>query len=142
MHIDPSDPTWLESYGGRTYIGVPGFRVFHGQEPRPFNQDEGAWRVDGNPRSPNPLLLQMQRWGEQLYADGYVGTASLRLIIKPPKGEVGSEIRPENPGYVVRPPRGYTTAAGNLNPYELNFLMDNGAYSFVTAPPPPPPSKK
>ncbi|KAK2024730.1 hypothetical protein LX32DRAFT_696951 [Colletotrichum zoysiae] len=83
----------------------------------------------------------MQRWGEQLYADGYVGTAGLRLIVEPPEGEVGSEIRPENPGYVVRPPRGYTTAAGNLNPYELNFLMDNGAYSFVTAPPPPPPSK-
>lgn len=42
----------------------------------------------------------------------------------------------------ILPVSGYTTAAGNLNPYELNFLLDNGYYSFLTASYPPPPTKK
>ncbi|GJC89959.1 killer toxin subunits alpha/beta [Colletotrichum liriopes] len=167
MHINPRDPDWLTQVGGHTYMGVPGFRIFHGQQARPFNQEEGGWRVDGSLASPytarngwdcpedegywyvglpdvptDPLLLQMQRWGERLYNDGYVAAIGLRLIVEPPEGDYDTEINPENPGYVVRPPRGYTSAAGNLNPYELNFLIDGGSYSFVTAPHPPPPSKK
>ncbi|RYO92560.1 hypothetical protein DL766_002359 [Monosporascus sp. MC13-8B] len=168
MHIDPSDPTWLASEGGHTYMGVPGFRIFHGQEARPFNDDDGAWRVEGGGGSQltarhgwdcpedqgywyvgmpwdstgAPRMLQlMQRWGEQLWNDGYASTLGLRLIIEP-NDDFGQEIDPESPGYLVRPPRGYTTAAGGLNPYELNFLLERGSYSFVTAPHPPPPQKK
>lgn len=167
MHIDPNNPNWLARANGRTYMGVPGFRIFHGQEARPFNQNDGGWRVEGGggsqytarngwdcpdangywyvgmPRAPTDALSrQIQRWGERLYTEGYVGAAGLRLIVEPPTDSHDTELNPENPGYVVRPPRGYTTAAGDLNPYELNFLMDGGSYSFVTAPHPPPPSKK
>jgi hypothetical protein len=77
-----------------------------------------------------------------LWNEGYVSTPGLRLIVEPPEGDLGGEVDPERPGYVVRPPSGYTTAAGNQNPYELNFLIENGMYSFVTEPHPPPPSKK
>ena len=52
MHIDPDNPDWLRSTNGRTYMGVPGFRVFHGQEARPFNQIDGGWRVEGGGGSP------------------------------------------------------------------------------------------
>lgn len=167
MHIDPYNTHWLRREGGHTYLGVPGFRIFHGQQARPFNDDEGAWRVDssdrteytaregwdcpdagglwyvGLPDTPtNPLLLRIQRWGERLWTQGYVSRLGLRLIVEPPRGSIaGSDLDPENPGYVVYPPRGYTTAAGNLDPYQLNWLLDGNGYLFFTAPHPPPPKK-
>ncbi|RYP08310.1 hypothetical protein DL765_008852 [Monosporascus sp. GIB2] len=51
MHIDQSDPTWLIREGGHTYMGIPGFRIFYGQEARPFNNNDGAWRAEGGGRS-------------------------------------------------------------------------------------------
>ncbi len=150
-------------------MGVPGFRIFHGQEATPFNLEQGAWRVNGNEGaqpyterqgwdcpeddggywyvgfpddSVEGFYLAMQRWGELLWNQGYVSAAGLRLIVEPPSGSSETEIDARNPGYVVRPPAGYTTAAGNNNPYSLNFLINDGIYTFITAPHPPPPQKK
>ncbi|RYP55076.1 hypothetical protein DL770_010941 [Monosporascus sp. CRB-9-2] len=86
-------------------MGVPGFRIFHDQEARPFNNDDSAWRVEGSGGS---QLTARHGWD-----------------------------CPEDEGYW-----GYTTAAGGLNPYELNFLLERGSSSFVTAPHHPPPRKK
>lgn len=139
MHVNPQEPNWLMSHDGHTYMGIPGFRVFHGQVARSFSPSAGAWRVDGN-LATNPLTARrgwdcpeseggywyvgypdtstttqyerMQRWGEMLWNEGYVSTPGLRLIVEPPEGDLGGEVDPERPGYVVRPPSGYTTAAG------------------------------
>ena len=111
MHLNPRDRNWLASYNGHTYMGVPGFRFFHAQHARPWNNRDGAWRVDadyrvnpfaardawacpedegywyvGLPDAPTQELVRLiQAWGERLWRDGYVSTAGLRLIVEPPK---------------------------------------------------------
>ncbi|KAL5349117.1 hypothetical protein ACLOAV_005405 [Pseudogymnoascus australis] len=145
LHVDPNS-AYLNEVGGHTYLGVPGFRIYHGQEVRP-EDGYGQWRVENrdtgglNARHgwtcPDAGAVRLQTWAEGLWAEGYVSTYGLRLIIEPPTGDLGGEINPENPGYLVRPPNGYTTAAGNRNPYMLNFLLENGYYNFFTQPPPP-----
>jgi hypothetical protein len=150
-------------------MGVPGFRVFHGQQVRPADNPNSAWRVDGRlseypstersgwdcPQdegywyvglpglAPEGVVGLIQRWGEQLWARGYVGQAGLRFIVEPPAGGSRGELDPHNPGFVVRPPNGWTTAAGNQNPYNINFLIDSeGLYNFFPAAPPPPPPRR
>ncbi|KAH6608262.1 chitinase (class v) [Trichoderma cornu-damae] len=158
MHIDPEDPNWLWRHDGHTYMGIPGFRVFHAQEPRRLAT--GAWRVDSRQTGPytartgwecaegdgywyigspdvveGEFLELMQEWGEWLYAEGYVSTLGLRLIVNPPGLENG-DIDPSNPGDLVEP-SGSSSAAGGLDPYELNWLVYGGAYNFFPAAPPP-----
>lgn len=168
LHFTQNPREWLiTGEDGNTYAGVPGIRFFHGQEAAPQTVDSGAWRVDGQtaqrpytarhgwdcpdegglwyvgyPDQPtDPDVQLLQRFGERLYREGYVNLEGLRLIIEPPNGAPASELNPENPGYLVRPPSGYTSAAGNRDPYQLNFLIQNGLYNFFTAPPPPPQRK-
>jgi hypothetical protein len=167
LHLDTADPNWLARINGQTYMGIPGFRVFHGQDVLPANTngDDEAWRVDGRlqttltgrsgwrcpqdeglwyigvPDQANSDLLQaMQGWGETLYNQGYVARRGLRIILEPPNGGVfGDEIDPNNPGYVVYPPGGWTTTVGQgVDPYGVNWLIDErGLYNFFPARPPP-----
>ncbi|KAI1182685.1 chitinase [Nemania serpens] len=160
MHFGRDPRNWLIGENGQIYAGTPGIRFFHGQAVAPAGE-LGGWRVDGDervrphtarqgwdcpegeglwyvgyPDTPTDSdILLLQRFGERLHREGYLNTEGLRLIIEPPTGPSG-DINPENPGYLVRPPNGYTTAAGNNNPYRLNFLIENGLYQFVTQPPP------
>lgn len=96
----------------------------------------GMWYV-GTARNVDGLRglgLAMHTWGEQLFADGYVNTLGLRLIIAPPfdSSPPNAEIDPANPGTVVR--RWETTPASYpYDPYTFSFRIENNAY--VWSPP-------
>ena len=171
MHVETHNTgEWLMVHNdGHTYMGVPGFRVFHGQQARPFSDEpgEGAWRVQGGEGTTltarngwfcpedtgywwvglpintggggSPALSQLlQDWGRRLWRDGYTSRLGQRLIIEPPNGaSPQEELDPENPGYIVRPPHGWTTAVGEGgSPYDVNFLIDGTSYQFYTEPHP------
>lgn len=58
MHLDPSDPDYLLTENGYTYMGVSRISVFHGQGIRdsstaPTLDGGGDWRVDGRDLSFN-----------------------------------------------------------------------------------------
>jgi hypothetical protein len=94
----------------------------------------GMWYVGAarNPSALTGLALAMHTWGAQLYANGYMGTLGLRLIIAPPpldNSPPGSEINPANPGSVVE--RFYSSpASAPLDPYTFNFRIVDGQYSW------------
>lgn len=162
MHIDPSDPAFLLSENGHTYVGVPHVSIYHGQFIEPANNQDGAWRVSNeltrytrrtgwdcpagggswyvgaarNMVGENALTLAMHTWGEQLWADGYMATLGLRLIFEPPSGSLGGEINPNSPGTLVHGSEARTTAAMRGNPYWRNFLIDRNNYLWQTARPP------
>ncbi|KFY18019.1 hypothetical protein V492_00206 [Pseudogymnoascus sp. VKM F-4246] len=162
LHIDPSDEAFLISQNGHTYVAVPHVSIYHGQFIELGNNQDGAWRVSGertrytrrtgwdcpagggswyvgaarDMEGANDLTVAMHAWGEQLWADGYMATLGLRLIIEPPPGSLGGEINPSTPGTLVHGRSARTSAAQLGNPYWRNFLIDRGNYLWQTARPP------
>ncbi|KAH6953868.1 chitinase [Ilyonectria sp. MPI-CAGE-AT-0026] len=134
----------------------------NGDEVEPGEEVESAWRVEnqggtqwtarngfychrhdleqwfvGAPVlvvSTDPVIAALQTFGERLWRQGYVARPGLQLILQG-GSSLDDEIDPENPGSLIHSQSGTSSVIGNLNPYNLNWLYDNG-YNVTPNPPP------
>ncbi|KAF7551416.1 hypothetical protein G7Z17_g5035 [Cylindrodendrum hubeiense] len=82
----------------------------------------------------DPVISALHRFGEQLWRQGYVARPGLQLILEG-GNNLDDEIDPENPGRIIHSETGTSPEIGDLNPYNLNWLYDNG-YNLGPNPPP------
>ncbi|KAK0391598.1 hypothetical protein NLU13_1098 [Sarocladium strictum] len=152
------------SSDNRVYIGTPTISVFHAQQwdhdvarvaadqgdatarrtwecPRFSREERGFWYIGSDMvfnSEDAELAEELAMWGSNLYDEGYVAHAGLRLILSPPTGDaVTDDIDPDRPGWVAGR-NSYTEAAGNMSPYERNWLIVDGRVMWGVVMPSPP----
>lgn len=120
---------WRVDNGGHTqWTGRNGFYC--------RNHDTEQWFV-GAPlavATQDRVISALQAFGERLWREGYVSRPGLQLILQG-GSSLDDEIDPENPGTLVHSRTGTSSVIGDVNPYNLNWLYENG---YILTPNPPP----